>query len=65
MKALDFSLVSVGQLAKKFGVTAATIRRWCREGKLKETLRTAGNHRRFASEAFAHLLKENKRRHIG
>lgn len=65
MKNIELSLLSVGQLAAKFGVSTATIRRWCRQGKLNETLRTAGNHRRFASSEFAHLLKENKRRHIG
>ena len=49
MKRLDFSLLSVGELAAKLGVTSATIRRWCRAGKLTETLRTAGNHRRFSA----------------
>ncbi|WP_277030890.1 helix-turn-helix domain-containing protein [Turicimonas muris] len=49
MKRLDFSLLSVGELVAKLGVTSATICRWCRAGKLTETLRTVGNHRRFAS----------------
>ena len=65
MKRLDFSLLSVGELAAKLGVTSATIRRWCRAGKLTETLRTVGNHRRFASCPFSHLIKEEKRRSIG
>ena len=58
MKRLDFSLLSVGELAAKLGVTSATIRRWCRAGKLTETLRTVGNHRRFASCSFSHLIKK-------
>lgn len=65
MKRLDFSLRSVGELAAKLGVTSATIRRWCRAGKLTETLRTVGNHRRFASCSFSHLIKEKERRNIG
>ena len=55
MKRLDFSLLSVGELAAKLGVASATIRRWCRAGKLTETLRTVGNHRSFASCSFSHL----------
>ncbi len=55
MKRLDFSLLSVGELVAKLGVTSATICRWCRAGKLTETLRTVGNHRRFASCSFSHL----------
>lgn len=27
------NLMSVGQVAEIFGVTAATVRRWCREGQ--------------------------------
>ncbi len=65
MKRLDFSLLSVGELAAKLGATSATIRRWCRAGKLTETLRTVGNHRRFASCSFSHLIKEKERRNIG
>ena len=50
------NLMSVGQVAEIFGVTAGTVRRWCREGKLKEYLRTVGNHRRFREEDYRHLL---------
>ncbi|MBS4846855.1 MAG: MerR family DNA-binding transcriptional regulator, partial [Burkholderiales bacterium] len=64
-KRLDFSLLSVGELAAKLGVTSATIRRWCRSGKRTETLRTVGNHRRFASCSFSHLIKKEERRSIG
>ena len=65
MKDIDFSPLSVGQLADKLGVTSPTIRRWCRTGKLTETLRTVGNHRRFSLLAFSHLIKEKERRSIG
>ncbi|WP_462373601.1 IS607 family transposase [Turicimonas muris] len=46
-------------------VAFATIRRWCRAGKLTETFRTVGNYRRFASSVFSHLIKEKERRNIG
>lgn len=39
-------LISIGQVAKLFGVTTQTIRNWSREGKLSEQ-RTLGGHRRF------------------
>lgn len=55
------NLMSVGQVAEIFGVTAATVRRWCREGKLKEYLRTVGNHRRFREEDYRHLLPGEER----
>lgn len=61
------NLMSVGQVAEIFGVTAATVRRWCREGKLKEYLRTVGNHRRFREEDYRHLLpgEERGRKTVG
>ena len=40
-------LLSVGQVAQLFGVCTKTIRRWCKTGRLKVHLRTAGQHRRF------------------
>ena len=55
------NLMSVGQVAEIFGGTAATVRRWCREGKLKEYLRTVGNHRRFREEDYRHLLPAEER----
>ncbi|WP_440270842.1 helix-turn-helix domain-containing protein [Duodenibacillus massiliensis] len=30
------SLLSIGQLAAVLGVSVSTVRRWCREGRLKE-----------------------------
>ena len=40
-------LVSIGFLAKHYGVSVSTIRRWCREGELEVHHRTFGGHRRF------------------
>ena len=39
--------LSVGMLAKYYGVHSQTIRKWCRNGNLSEHHRTTGNHRRF------------------
>ena len=39
-------LLTVGQVAKLFGVTKATIVRWANANKLT-TIRTLGGHRRF------------------
>ncbi|ARE60896.1 MerR family transcriptional regulator [Turicimonas muris] len=61
---VDFSLLSVGQLADRSGVSSATIRRWCSAGKLSETLRTVGNHRHFSSSSCSHLRKPKERRDI-
>lgn len=47
MNILDFSLVSISQAAKFYGVSVPTLRRWGRQGKLKPHSRTLGNHRRY------------------
>ena len=39
--------LSTGQAARFLGVTVATVRRWCKGGKLIVHHRTQGNHRRF------------------
>ena len=54
MKVLDFRLVSIGEAASFYGVSVPTMRRWDKSGKLKPTLRTPGNHRRYQ------LNNENK-----
>ena len=56
MKVSESSQISIGKLALRVGVCVGTIRRWGREGKLKETSRTPGNHRRFAYDDFKHIL---------
>ena len=61
------SLLSIGQLASVLGVSVSTVRRWCRKGILKETLRTIGNHRRFDGDSYRHLLgkAKTKRKVVG
>ncbi|EGR2227611.1 MerR family DNA-binding transcriptional regulator [Vibrio parahaemolyticus] len=41
------SKISVGRAAEKLGVSVPTIRRWEKTGKLPQSERTSGNHRRF------------------
>ena len=60
-------LLSVGQVAKLFGVCTKTIRRWCATGRLKVHLRTVGQHRRFRLADFEPLLAipQDQRKVIG
>ncbi len=54
MNVLNFRLASIGEAASFYGVSVPTMRRWDKSGKLKSTLRTLGNHRRYQ------LNNENK-----
>ncbi len=60
-------LLSVGQVAQLFGVCTKTIRRWCKTGRLKVHLRTAGQHRRFRLADLEPLLAipQDQRKVIG
>ena len=60
-------LLSVGQVAQLFGVCTKTIRRWCKTGRLKVHLRTAGQHRRFLLADLEPLLAipQDQRKVIG
>ncbi len=40
-------LFGIGEMARRLGVTVATLRRWDKEGRLKPTTRTLGGHRRY------------------
>lgn len=40
------TLQSIGHIARQYGVSPSTIRRWCAQGKL-QCCRTLGGHRRF------------------
>lgn len=40
------TLQSIGYIARQYGVSPSTIRRWCAQGKL-QCCRTLGGHRRF------------------
>ena len=42
------SWLSIGDVARAFGVTVPTVRNWCRAGLIKSE-RTPGNQRRFRS----------------
>jgi excisionase family DNA binding protein len=49
---------TTGDVARVCGVTAATIVDWARDGKI-ESLRTPGNHRRFAPSVVRAFLERN------
>lgn len=42
--------LSIGEVAKAFGVTVATVRNWDRDGRI-ESIRTPGGQRRFLRSA--------------
>jgi len=48
--------LSIGEAAEMLGVSVPTIRRWQSSGKIKESHRTAGNHRRFCISVIRELL---------
>ena len=41
------NFISIGELCNLLGISLSTAYRWIKSGKLKETFRTIGNHRRF------------------
>jgi excisionase family DNA binding protein len=43
-------LVSIGEMAKRLGVSIPTLRRWEKEGRLAPANRTLGGHRRYETE---------------
>ena len=44
---MHVGLVGIGEMARRMGVTVATLWRWERVGKIKPRLRTLGGHRRY------------------
>lgn len=58
MKELQ-NLMSIGDVAKSFGVCVATVRRWCKNGKFSRVIRTLGNQRRFDPDEVHELLHPN------
>lgn len=53
-------LMSIGEVAKSFGVCVATVRRWCRSGKFSRVIRTAGNQRRFDPDEINSILQPDQ-----
>ena len=58
MKELQ-NLMSIGDVAKSFGVCVATVRRWCKNGKFSRVIRTIGNQRRFDPDEVHEILHPN------
>lgn len=50
-------LLPIGEVAKAFGVTVATVRNWDRDGRI-ESVRTPGGQRRFRRSEVDALLDE-------
>ncbi|MFR1025823.1 MAG: DUF3853 family protein [Parasutterella sp.] len=51
--------MSIGDVAKSFGVCVATVRRWCKNGKFSRVIRTIGNQRRFDPDEVHEILHPN------
>ena len=56
--------LSIGETAEMLGVSVPTIRRWQKSGKIQESHRTLGNHRRFSIDSIRALLGINFERKI-
>jgi DNA-binding transcriptional MerR regulator len=59
------ALLTIGQLARRTGVPARTIRFWSDEGVLPETDRSSGNYRRYDARAVARLDLVRTLRELG
>jgi DNA-binding transcriptional MerR regulator len=59
------TMLTIGQLARRSGVPARTIRFWSDEGVLPETDRSRGNYRRYDSRAVARLDLVRTLRELG
>lgn len=49
------TFISIGQVCEILGISISTAYRWLKLGKLKETFRTLGNHRRFNKQDILNL----------
>lgn len=50
-------LLTVSEVANLFGVSAKTVSRWAREGRIS-SVRTLGGHRRFRESQVRELLDQ-------
>ena len=58
------NLMTIGEVARSFGVCAATVRRWCKNGKFSRVIRTMGNQRRFDADEVHEMLHPNSEKRI-
>ena len=61
-------MYSIGEFAKKIGVTIQTLRDWDKSGKLKPAYRSKGNHRYYSEEQLNEILQKrtsDKRINVG
>jgi DNA-binding transcriptional MerR regulator len=49
-------MYSIGEFAKKIGITIQTLRDWDKCGKLKPAYRSKGNHRYYYEEQLKEFL---------
>ncbi len=52
------ALYRPGEVAKMFGVSPKTVKRWAERGEI-ECIRTLGGHRRYKAPLIDELLEEN------
>ena len=52
--------LTIGQAAKWLGISAQTLRRWEREGRIEPAQRTSGGQRRYELSAIAHEKRQSK-----
>ena len=61
-------MYSIGEFAKKIGVTIQTLRDWDKSGKLKPAYRSKGNHRYYSEDQLNEILQKrvsNSRINVG
>jgi putative resolvase len=56
--------LSIGESAEILGVSVPTLRRWQKAGKIQESIRTAGNHRRFSIDIIRKIVGFNDDRKV-
>ena len=54
---MEDNLIKISEVAKLFGVTTRTVRRWEKSGKIKPIL-TLGKHRRYKLSEIKSLIGE-------